>query len=169
MVAVVRPEHVPEPFVAALADQVQVEFAERRQVTVRVVGEPARRPLVPGLQAVILQAERADALPDAVGDVGEFDVRAGGEDREHLGRERPERADDDERVRDAGRAQEMLAEHLVGVVVAAFRDRFEDVGRDGGDRHLRAACRLVHPLSFHLPWPVTCRMCTGSVNASRRT
>ena len=35
-------EHVPQPFVSALADQMQIDLAERRQEAVRVVDDETR-------------------------------------------------------------------------------------------------------------------------------
>ena len=81
-----RAEHVPQPFVTSLADQVQVDLAERRQPAVRVVDDvdalavAHREPVVggraghdPGEQAgVVHPGERLDllALSDHVHLVG---------------------------------------------------------------------------------------------------
>ncbi len=143
VVAEMRAEDVPQAFVPALADEVQVEFAEGGQVTVGVVGDPARRRLVPCLEGVVLQAHGAHTLPDAVAEVCEFDVGAVGEDREDLGGKRPEGADDDERVGHTRRVDEVLAEHPVRVVIPAGSDRVEDVVGDLRQRRL-AVCSVLH-------------------------
>jgi hypothetical protein len=66
----VRAEHLPQPLVAALGDEVQVELAERRQEAVRVValpvvpvGKPEAQPIGEGRLGV-----RREGRPHAAAD-----------------------------------------------------------------------------------------------------
>lgn len=141
-----RAEHVPQPLVPALADQVQVELAHGRQVPVRVVGDEVGTVVVGGDELVRGRLLGERALPYAGAQVVELDARAVGQDgRDGLG-ERAAGPDEP--------AVSVLvgAEDGVGCVVEAVGDRV-DHGIGGA----------VHRV------PLTCRMWTGSVKESRRT
>ncbi len=162
---VMRAERIPQAFMAALADEVQVQVADRRAEAVGIVGRPRRGAGVVGLDHVVLRPEQAEALPDAVREVPELDAGTVREHGDHLDGKWTERADRRDRVVDPVGAHDVLAEHRVRVVVTACRDGGEkrvwqcrqgDRGRAFGDR-------------AHQGVPFTVRMWTGSVNASSRT
>ena len=122
-------QHGPQLLVAALADQVQVDLADARQVAVRVVDGVDRLPLVgvvDHLQPVVAALRAGQrGRPDAVVLVVGLGPTVLGEDRDPA-RERLERP------HGGAGAVDVRAEHPVGVVVGAGGDRREDVAGDAG-------------------------------------
>ena len=146
----VRAEHVPQLLVTALADQMQIELADRRQMAIRVVGDEVRAVRVGRGELVASGPARAGALPDAGPGVLERHAGAVGEHCGDARRERP--AGPDDPLLAALRVGFGVdAEHRVRVVVRAGRDGVENLV---GWSHLE---------------PFTWRMWTGSANASSIT
>ena len=144
-------EDVPELFVAALTDQVLVHLAERRQVPVRVVAAEVGAAVVGRDELVGGGLARRATLPDAAAHVLQRHLAAVGGDRRDGLRHRTAGADRPRPVRERVRA-----EHVVRGVVRTRRDGvpdgFGNVLDDGAHGRF-----------------LTCRMWTGSTNASRRT
>ena len=141
-----RAQHAPQLLVAPFRDEVQVELAERGRVPVRVVRDVLRAVVVRRTHTVRARGFVDDALPDTgtrVGKLHRGTVLALRDDRL---RERAPRADD------PAVGALVHTEHAVRVVVSAVGHGIQEIGGKGG-----------HRASF------TCRMCTGSSNAFRRT
>ena len=140
-------EHVPELLVPPLADEVLVDLAEGRQMPVRIVAAELGAVVVGRDELVGRRLRVRRALPDAAANVGEGHappVRGDGGDRL---RQRAARPDHPRPIRLLVRP-----EHVVRGVVGAVGDGVEDLVRNGAHRVF-----------------LTCRMWTGSANASRRT
>ena len=141
VLAVAGSEALPELFVPALGDEVQVELADRRGEAVGVVARPLGVAVVVRHDAVVGRAERASARPDPVPDVLERQGGAVGEHRVDRVGERSSGADGGERPALMGHLEAVLAEHRVRIGVTALGDRGEHlVGDDGCDDWLRHAC-----------------------------
>ena len=131
----VRPERVPEPLVAALGDEVEIELAERRKERVRVAHDDRRAVVVAGLEAIA--RERAPARQDALEHsrlvhARELDGLA--LLRQHAQRRRsgPERAHDDAAL------ARMRPEDAVGIGVLARDDALDLVCGRHAPRPLRS-------------------------------
>ena len=140
-------QHVPELFVPALADEVLVDLAERRQMPVRVVAAEVGAAVVGRDELVGRGLVGRLALPHPAAHVCERHVGAVSRHRGDRRRHRPPRADHPRTVRLLVRT-----EHVVRRVIGATGDGVEDVVGNGAHRRV-----------------LTCRMWTGSANASRRT
>ena len=131
-----RAERVPQPLVAALADEVQVELAERRRERVRIAQHERRRVRVADLQAVPRQraAPRQQALIEPCGMAHlELDGLAPLRQHAHRLRCRAECAHHDAAI------DLMRPEHRVRVRVLAGDDALELVG----ERHAAHARRAA--------------------------
>ena len=141
VIAVPGAEALPELFVPALGDEVQVEFADRRREAVGVVARPLGVAVVARHDAVVGRAERARACPHPVPDVFERQRGAVGEHRVDRVGERSSGADGGERSALVRHVEAVLAEHRVRVGVTTLGDGRElFVGDDGCGDWLRHAC-----------------------------
>jgi hypothetical protein len=129
----VRPEHVPELFVPALRDQVQVELADGGQEAVRVVGQGLVRPArcIRGGDPVL----RHLLVRDGDGEDALVQVRHGEPapvvKHERHGRGERAQGPDDDAVRDG-----MGAQDRVGVVVVPGGDLVDLAQADLGICHV---------------------------------
>jgi len=86
-------QNVPELFVAAFVNEVQVDLAQRRQETVGVVDDVLNPVVVGEADPVVRDGGGAqDTDPDAVKLMGELDQGAVGCLDNHRGSQRPQRA-----------------------------------------------------------------------------
>ncbi len=132
----VRAECLPELLVPTLRDQVAVDVAQGRKVTVGIVDAVVGTAVVGGHQLVRPRLCRAFALPDSSAHVIERDLGAVVRDGRHRRRHRPTCTDDPRSI-----GALMRTEDVVRGVIRTRRDRVEDLVRD-----------IAHRVSF------TCRM-----------
>ncbi len=147
VVADVGAERLPELFVSAFRDEVAIDVAEGGEVAIGVVGAEVRRTVVRGDDLVGARLLRGGAFPDAGAHMVQGDADALVGDRRDRRRHRAPGADHPGAVGAAVRAQD-----VVRCVVGA-----------GGDGVEHLVGYVAHRDSF------TCRMWTGSSNASSRT
>ncbi|SLH04741.1 Uncharacterised protein [Mycobacteroides abscessus subsp. abscessus] len=127
-------EHVPEVFVAAFADQVQVEFAEGGQEAVAVGGDHRRTAGVLGDDPVVHQlGVREHRGEDAVTDRVEWMVDAA-HAHAHLGRVRAQHP------HDGAVGVRMRAEHRVRIAVRARGEQHEIAAFDQRAGNVAAGC-----------------------------
>ncbi|MDR6171997.1 hypothetical protein QE359_003026 [Curtobacterium sp. SORGH_AS776] len=129
----VRAEVVPQLLVTALAEEVQVELADRRGEPVRVVGRPGdvvavgrRVRVVVGLDPVPSELAGGRAGPEAVALVRELDVVAVRSDDPHGGREVADHPDARAAV------DGVRSEDVVGLGPAGLGDLLAEPLLDGG-------------------------------------
>ena len=120
-------EHLPQLLVPTLADQVQVDVAERRQEAVRLVDDVPNPVVVDDLDAVIGNGRALPrAAPHAAALVHQRNAR-GADEHGDLARVWPEAAEGDDAV------AQVRAENLVRIVMRAG-DQPIDIRRRCGHR-----------------------------------
>ena len=125
-------EHGPERLVATLADEVQVDLAERREEPVGIV-DLGRLTAVRHLDAVVGDLGCGeDSCVDAavlVRELGAGLTLSGARDDDHRGGPRAQRADGDRAV------EGVRPEDRVRIVVAALDEALQVVGAHSDERH----------------------------------
>ena len=141
VLAIAGAEALPEFFVAALGDEVQVELADGGCEAVGVVARPLGVAVVLRADAVVGGTERCGARPDTVPDVFELHSAAVGEHSVDRVGERASRADHGERTALLRHVETVLAQHRMRIGMTTLGDRGElVVGDDGCGDWFRHAC-----------------------------